>query len=57
MSVPYDQSMIRHCLRAMPSDRLASITPAVFQTHPVQVLTPWKLIEQFISNEQARRAA
>lgn len=55
--IPYDSAMIRSVLRTMPSDRLASVTPAAFQTHPVQVLTPWKMIEQFISNERARRAA
>lgn len=56
MSVPYDVPCIRACLRSMPTDRLSSITPAAFQTHPVQVLTPWKLIEQLILNERAGRA-
>lgn len=53
---PYDSQMINACLRTMPGDRLASITPASFQTWPAQVITPWKLIEQFIANERARRA-
>lgn len=53
--IPYDPAMIRACLRTMPTDRLSSITPAAFQTHPVQVLTPWKLINEMIANERAGR--
>lgn len=57
MPVPYDVPMIRAVLRTMPADRLARITPAAFQMHPVQVLTPLRMIRELISNEQARRAA
>lgn len=55
MSVPYDPSMIRSCLRQMPADRLASIHFHDFQRSPVQHVCKREVIEQLITNEKASR--
>lgn len=55
MTEPYTPAMISRLLRDVPTERLATIAPAAFQTWPTRKIVPAKIIKELIANEQSRR--